>query len=149
MCSSDLVRLKRYLEMRGGDVGSLPMIVAFSSFWTGLLYNHAALDAAWDIAKNWNAEQRQALRDDVPKQGLKAKVEQRTVLQIAHELLAISAAGLKARACLNKDGQDETIYLEPIKALLNKGQTQSNILTEAYTSNWHKNIDFVFENQAI
>ena len=33
------VRLKRYMEMRGGDGGPLHMIVALSAFWIGLLYS--------------------------------------------------------------------------------------------------------------
>ena len=140
------VRLKRYLEMRGGDVGPLPMIVAFSSLWTGLLYCQTALDAAWDLAKNWSAEQRQALRDDVPQKGLKAEIGGRSILEIARRLVEISSTGLKARACFDSDGQDETKYLEPIKGLLNKGQTQSDILRELYSSVWHENIDEVFKN---
>ena len=39
-------------------------------FWVGLLYDQAALDAAWDLVKDWTAEERQALRDAVPCQGL-------------------------------------------------------------------------------
>ena len=38
------VRLKRYLEMRGADVGPPERIVALSAFWVGLLYDAAALD---------------------------------------------------------------------------------------------------------
>ena len=33
-----------------------------------------ALDAAWDLVKDWTAEERQKLRDDVPKLGFKAEI---------------------------------------------------------------------------
>ncbi len=139
------VRLKKYLEMRGGDVGPLPMILAFSAFWTGLLYNNTALDAAWDIAKNWKNEQRQMLRDQVPKQGLRSSINGRSTLDVARELLEISIAGLKARACLNSTGTDEASYLDPVCVLLDKGQTQSENLIRLYSSAWHENIDFAFK----
>ena len=63
------VRLKRYLEMRGADSGSLPNLLALPALWVGILYDDAALDAAWELVKHWTAEERQKLRDDVPKAG--------------------------------------------------------------------------------
>ncbi len=60
------VRLKRYLEMRGADGGPWRRLPALPAFWVGLLYDDAALDAGWEIVKDWTAEERQKLRDDVP-----------------------------------------------------------------------------------
>lgn len=37
------IRLKRYIEMRGGDGGPPHMITALSAFWIGLLYSQYAL----------------------------------------------------------------------------------------------------------
>jgi glutamate--cysteine ligase len=119
------VRLKRYLEMRGADVGPEPMIVALSAFWTGLLYHTASLDGAWDIAKHWTAEERQNLRDAVPKQALSASIGGRSVKEIATDLLALSEAGLKARSFRDRAGADETQYLEPLKAIIAGGKTQA------------------------
>ena len=39
-----------------------------------MLYDDASLDAAWDLVKDWTAEERQKLRDDVPKLALAAKM---------------------------------------------------------------------------
>src|SRR5580658_1186347 len=68
------VRLKRYLEMRGADSGSLPNLLALPALWAGTLYDDRSLDAAWDLVKNWTADERQVLRDAVPMVGLAAKV---------------------------------------------------------------------------
>jgi glutamate--cysteine ligase len=38
-------------------------------FWVGLLYDQGALDAAWDLVKDWTMEEREALRNAVPKLG--------------------------------------------------------------------------------
>src|SRR5258708_15844288 len=56
------VRLKRYLEMRGADSGPLPALNALPALWVGLLYDQSALDAAWDIVKDWTVEDHDYLR---------------------------------------------------------------------------------------
>lgn len=141
------VRLKKYLEMRGADVGPLPIITAFSAFWTGIYYDETALDAAWDLAKNWTAEERQALRDDVPRQALAATIGGRPVLDIARDLLAISTTGLRARGRIGSDGSDETGYLAPLYALLDKGQTQADELIELYRTDWAEKVEPVFSER--
>ena len=45
------VRLKRYLEMRGADVGPAARICALSALMVGLYYDSAALDAAFDLVE--------------------------------------------------------------------------------------------------
>ncbi len=119
------VRLKRYLEMRGADVGPEPMIVALSAFWVGLLYHQPSLEAAWDIAKAWTAEERQALRDEAPRKALAASIKGRSAKDIAAELLNLSEAGLKARAMRDRAGADETQYLLPLRAIIESGRTQA------------------------
>src|SRR5580693_9088836 len=101
------VRLKRYLEMRGADSGPLPNLVALSALWVGILYDDSSLDAAWDLAKNWSDEERQKLRDDVPKQGLAAKIGGRTVFELATDTLKLARAGLTRRKHLDIGGRDE------------------------------------------
>src|SRR3954464_2204730 len=66
------VRLKSFLEMRGADGGPWNRICALPALWVGLLYDDAALGAAWDEVKHWNIDARQRLRDSVPKLGLNA-----------------------------------------------------------------------------
>ena len=58
------MRLKRYLEMRGADSGPWRSLCALPAFWTGLLYHQPSLDAAYDLIKDWTAEERQQLRNE-------------------------------------------------------------------------------------
>ena len=97
------MRLKRYLEMRGADSGPLPNLLALPALWVGLLYDDTSLDAAWDLAKAWTAEERQKLRDDVPKLGLAAKIQGRTVFELATEVLKLARAGLARRKHLDAE----------------------------------------------
>src|SRR5271167_1564363 len=84
------VRLKRYLEMRGADGVPWGRLPALPAFWVGLLYDDTSLDAAWDIVKHWNAHERQALRDDVPRFGFKARIRDRYLFEVAKECLTLA-----------------------------------------------------------
>jgi glutamate--cysteine ligase len=87
------VRLKRYLEMRGADSGPWRSLCALPAFWTGLLYNQATLDAAYDLIKDWTAEERMRLRADVPRLALNTPFRNGTLREIAGAALELSAAG--------------------------------------------------------
>jgi glutamate--cysteine ligase len=138
------VRLKRYLEMRGADVGNLEHIVALSAFWTGLLYDESALDGAWELVKAWSAEQREQLRADVPKLALKAHIAGRSVQDVARDALALSRAGLQRRACLNESGQDETRHLAYAEEIVASGRTQAERLLERYHGAWKGSVKPTF-----
>ena len=91
-------RIKQYMEMRGADGGPWRRLCALPAFWTGLMYDQNALDAAWDLAKDWDAETREAWRVAASVDGLQAEVGDVKMQDLAREVLAISEAGLKARA---------------------------------------------------
>lgn len=139
------VRLKRYLEMRGADVGPRPMICALSAFWVGLLYDDAALEAAWQIAKDWSATERQTLRDEVPRLGFDAKIRGRSALELSRELLALSRAGLTRRGKLDSTGRDESLFLDPLDELAARGKTQADDLIARFNGEWGGKIEPIFE----
>jgi glutamate--cysteine ligase len=138
------VRLKRYLEMRGADVGPPAFICALSAFWVGLFYDSASLDAAHDLIKPWNAAERQKLRDDVPRQALAAKVQGRSLQDIGREVLALSRAGLMRRARLDAQGRDETHFLDVLDGVIESGQTQAARLLALYHASWGERVDPAF-----
>lgn len=130
------VRLKRYLEMRGADVGNIEHIVALSAFWTGLLYDETALDGAWELVKSWSAEQREQLRADVPKQALKASIAGRSVQDVARDALKLSREGLQRRACLDEAGRDEMRHLAYAEEIVASGRTPAERMLELYHGPW-------------
>ena len=131
------VRLKSFLEMRGADGGPADRITALPAFWVGLLYDQGALDAAWDLVKDWTMEDRQLLRDAAPKLALDAPLPGgRKLRDIAAQVLDISRSGLKARARLNDSGADETAYLAPLDAMVAAGRTHAEELLERYHGEW-------------
>ncbi len=143
------VRLKRYLEMRGSDVGPFARIPALSAFWVGLLYDDASLDAAWQIASGWTAEQRQKLRDDVPRLGFKAEIAGRSLLEITRECLALSHAGLRRRGCLDAQGRDETRHLAPLDRIADSGRTAAEEMLEKYHGPWHQSVEPAYQDYTL
>jgi glutamate--cysteine ligase len=142
------VRLKRYLEMRGADSGPLANLLALPAFWTGILYDDACLDAAWDLVKDWTAEERQTLRDEVPKQGLVAKVRGRTVFALASETLKLARAGLARRKHLDAGGRDETRYVDVLDDRLARGTTAAQELLEKFHGPWGGSVDPIYTDEA-
>lgn len=140
------VRLKRFLEMRGADCGPKSHISALSAFWVGLLYDDSALAAADELTAHWDYESVTALRDAVPTQGLHANMAGKSVLDIVRETLALSKAGLKARARLNAQGEDETLYLQPLEVIAETGRTVAEIMLERYNQKWEKSVSDVFSD---
>ncbi len=142
------VRLKRYLEMRGADSGPLPSLLALPAFWAGILYDDASLDAAWDLVKGWTAEERQKLRDEVPKAGLAATVRGRTVFEIANDALRLAHAGLARRKRFDVAGHDETHYLEPLQDRLARGMTPAEELLEKFRGPWGGSVEPIYDEEA-
>jgi glutamate--cysteine ligase len=142
------VRLKNYLEMRGADSGPWRRLCALPAIWTGLLYDSAALDAAWDLVKDWTAEDRQGLRDAVPREALFAKVRGRLVRDVAAEVLSYSRAGLARRGRKGCKGRDESSFLDVLEEIVEAGRTPADDLLALYHGPWKGDIDRVFRDFA-
>ncbi|MDQ0559627.1 glutamate--cysteine ligase [Rhizobium mesoamericanum] len=139
------VRLKRFLEMRGADGGPWRRICGLPAFWVGLLYDDAALEDADMLTKDWTFDEVNALRDAVPSQGLRAKFRGHELYETAREVIAVSKAGLRARNKLNKEGQDETIFLAPLDEVMAKKATLAEDLLALYHGRWNGSVAPVFE----
>jgi glutamate--cysteine ligase len=139
------VRLKRFLEMRGADGGPWRRICALPAFWVGLLYDDAALAAADEFTKDWGFADVEALRNAVPVQGLNASFGGRSLLEIGRDVVAISRGGLKSRARLNGEGQDEGIFLAPLDEVLAKRATLSDDMLMLFNGRWNQSVEPVFD----
>ena len=138
------VRLKKYLEMRGADSGPWSRICALPAFWVGLLYDDAALDAAWDLVKDFSMAERHALRDGVPKHAMNLPFRTGTVRDLALRALEISREGLRRRAALNADGQDETRFLDVLQEIADSGKTAAERKLELFHGRWNGSVDPLF-----
>jgi len=142
------VRLKTFLEMRGADGGPWRRICALPAFWVGLLYDGTALDAAWDMVKDWTAEERDGLWRMVPEQGLQAPFRDGTVRDLALEALKISRAGLDARGRHDRAGSTEAGFLNTLFEIAESGRSQADELIEAFQGPWNGDLAPLFRDYA-
>lgn len=139
------VRLKTFLEMRGADGGPWDRICALPALWVGLLYDDGALDAAWDLVKDWSMDEREALRGAVPKLALDAPIRGGTLRDIAGEVLDIATAGLSARARLNGAGDSEAGFLDPLREIVRSGKVPAQVLLDRYHGAWRGDLSRVYD----
>jgi glutamate--cysteine ligase len=143
------VRLKSFLEMRGADGGPWSRICALPALWVGLLYDQGALDAAWDEVKHWGLEERQRLRDEVPRLGLSARTpDGEPLLDLGRRILAIAERGLVARGRLNAAGDSESGFLDPLREILGSGRTPAERLLARYKGEWAGDLSRIYAEES-
>ncbi len=141
------VRIKKFMEMRGADGGPWRRICALPALWVGLLYDATALGAAWDLCKDWSAEERDALRHDAAKFGLKAEIRGRSMRDLAAEVVEIARGGLKARARTGAGGAipDETHFLDALAEIVAENRTPADELLEKYRGEWAGDLSRIYD----
>jgi glutamate--cysteine ligase len=140
------VRLKRYIEMRGADVGPRSHIYALAALCAGLFYDSEASAAAWDLVKDLTVADRQSFRDDAPRQGLLAKAAGRSLLDLAREVLPLARAGLTRRRRLDAAGLDEGQYLDVLEEIAATGENLAERRLAQFHGAWNGDITRAFDD---
>jgi len=140
------VRLKSFLEMRGADGGRWGKICGLPALWVGLLYDSQALNAAWDLVKDWTIEERSQVRHAVPKTALKTPLPRGgTVHDLARQVLQIASDGLSRRARLNSAGDNESGFLDPLHEVVASGVTPADRLLDKFHNEWNGDVSRIYE----
>ena len=137
-------RIKKFIEMRGADGGPWRRLCALPALWVGLTYDQGALDAAWNLVKDWTAEERDQLRRDAGLLGLKAQIRGRTMQALAGDVLEIAEAGLKARARASDFDRDEAHFLSVLQETVATGRTAADELLERYNREWAGDLERIY-----
>jgi len=119
-------RLKRFIEIRGADCGSFPMIAALAPMMRGLLYDEAARREATKLTASLTIAERQRLADEVPMQGLAARAGDHTVGDLAQQLVSIARDGLSRVAPASLD------LLAPVEEIAATRRTQADVMVDAW-----------------
>ena len=101
-----------------------------------------------DLTKDWTAEERDGLRNDVPKGALDARFRKGKVIDIARAAVEISRAGLVRRARLSQTGQNESVYLDPLQKILSTGQTAADDMLALYDGRWSGSVTPAYKEYA-
>ncbi len=119
-------RLKRFIEVRGCDCGSIAMIEALAPMMRGLLYDTTARTAAIALTAGLGFAERQKLADEVPRSGLATRAGAHTIGQLARELVKIARDGL------GRVAPDSLPLLAPVEEIATTGRTQSDRIVELW-----------------
>lgn len=139
-------RVKKFIEMRGADGGPWRRLCALPALWVGLIYDQSALDAAWDLVRSWDHETREAWRREAGLKALDAEVGGTRMRDLAREVLAISEAGLKARARAGSGGlvPDETHFLNALKESVDSGTVPADEMLAKYHGEWQGDLNRIY-----
>ncbi len=121
-------RMKRLIEIRGCDAGSVAMAVALGALCRGLFYDSAACQEASQLTKGLEFSQRITLWQAVAQRGFMARVPGRRidVGALCRELVAIADDGL------GREAPFERTYLDPLKEIVEDGRTQADHLADEW-----------------
>ncbi len=142
-------RAKKFIEMRGADAGNEAHLNALPAFWVGLMYDNAALDAAWDLVKGLDAETRQGLRVAASVSALEGEAGGVKLIDLARAAVDISRGGLAARARAGSGKADETGYLDVLLDNLARGRVQADDLLAAWEGPWHHALAPVYPDTSL
>jgi glutamate--cysteine ligase len=127
------VRVKGLVEIRGADACDLQHTVAMVAFWKGILYDAKARQRAWELVRSLSLAERRALTHAAGQEGLAARLpDGQTLARMAQELLDISAEGLCRQHCCGQRGEDERIWLEPLRARAESGRSPADDALDAF-----------------
>jgi len=129
------VRLKGVIEVRGADSVPPVLVKAMAAFWKGLLHSKESRDWAWDLLKRLTFEERLALRDGAGREGLLARLPGgRLLADLATDLLEASSLGLCRQGACGQRGEDERVWLAPLKDLAARRRSPADAALEAFRS---------------
>ena len=111
------VRVKGVLEVRGADACGPELTKALVALWKGILYDREARARAFEAVKLFSIAERRAFMVAAGREGLAGRApDGRAIAEIAQELIEASASGLCRQRCCGYRGQDERVWLEPLRA---------------------------------
>lgn len=141
-------RLKRYIEARSVDSQPPELMLAVPAIVKGVFYDDDCLEGAWDLVKKWTLEERAELQNAVNRQALRARIRGIAVKELAQELQRIAVTGLERQNVLDGKGQNESLYLERIIDLTQRGLCPADLTVEKWMGSWNQNVTRLVEGSS-
>jgi len=143
-----VVRLKKYLELRMADMGTLEMISAYAALTRGLFYDTTSLGQVRDLVEKLPADKYPAWQQEAARAGFRADIQGRPCLEWVRDMLAIARGGLDRLNVRDGEGNSESVLLEPLDEIVRSGKTLAERLLELWEGPWERNIGNIFQTPA-
>ena len=139
------VRLKTFIELRGADGGPWSRVCALPAFWTGILYDKKNLNEIWTKISHWDFSDIVNFYENVRRDGLNTFTPDGEKLSdFTKTILNQSGEGL-VRRNVKTDRGNESIFLEPLKKILESGKSPAEMWKKLFFSEWKNDIDMVYK----
>lgn len=115
------VRTKKYVEVRMMDAVPYPLNFAAIALLKGLLYDEDNLEELYVYAKDIHTEDIDKVKEEMMDQGLRAKLKDKSLLEINKYLIKLAKKGLTL---------EEIKYLEPLEEIIKEGKSPYEITKE-------------------
>jgi glutamate--cysteine ligase len=135
------VRLKQYIEIRCADSQPPDRMLSLPALAKGVLYDPDCRLAAWDLVKGWSWSERLDAYEASQKEALLARARGVKLLDLARELCGIAREGLSRQAVRNSRGEDETIYVRPLEAQIERGKSPAREIADRWQGEWEERVD--------
>ncbi len=126
-------RLKKYIEIRSMDTCGWDCLCAGPAFFVGILYGN--LDEVYEIISKWEKEKIINAYLDAPAKGFNTQLMGKDLLYWSSILLNLSKKGLDKRDINNKNGQNETLFLNHLQKVIDNKTTNADHMINKFSKN--------------
>ena len=126
-------RLKKYIELRSMDTCGWDCLCAGPAFNIGMLYGN--LEEVYELVSCWDKDKIINAYLEAPKKGFNTQLMDKDLLYWANTLLNLSRKGLEKRDILNKHGQNETLFLNHLRKIIDDKTTNADHMISKFSKN--------------
>ncbi|MFC3284505.1 glutamate--cysteine ligase [Litchfieldella rifensis] len=148
------VRLKDHLELRGNDSLTLEHSMALAAFWTGILYDDQALQKALAFIAGCDVASLNQLRHRLPQLGLansddlpvRGVYNASSLLEALRYATELARKGLERRQKRDAQNADESVYLQPLQAIIENKFSPAEQWRERFHQQWRGDIKAIYSH---
>ena len=134
-------RLKKYIELRSMDACGWDCLCSGPAYNVGMIYGN--LDETYDLIKNWEKDKIINAYLEAPKKGFNTQLMGKDLLYWSKKLINISSKGLEKRDILNKNGSNETIFLDHLHRIIENKMTNADHMMNKFSKN--ENLETLYD----
>ena len=124
-------RLKKYIELRSMDTCGWDCLCAGPAFNIGMLYGN--LDEVYELISNWDNDKIINAYLEAPQKGFNTQLMGKDLLYWASTLLNLSRKGLEKRDIFNKNGKNETLFLNHLQKVIDNKTTNADHMISKFS----------------
>lgn len=140
------VRLRPQIEVRSAD--SLPprYTAAVAALYKGLLYTEQGLTGVEDLFSDMSLEDFRLLHQTSWRDGLKTRMKDGTLQEVAAALLEIATPSLQEQFLNGDSGADESCFLQVLDEVVTTGETLAERLLTRWQGGRQEKLALLFEH---